>query len=50
MPPPMAWKIPVAAQTFEWDAAKERFPMKPLPDFVSRVSEVAGLDGKGADA
>ena len=37
----MAWKIPVAAQTFEWDAAKGHFPMKLLPDFVSRVSKVA---------
>ena len=37
----MAWKIPVAAQTYEWDAAKGQYPMKPLPDFVSRVKEVA---------
>ena len=39
--PPMAWKIPVAAQTYEWDAEKGKFPMKLLPDFVARVSEVA---------
>lgn len=39
--PTMAWKIPVAAQTYEWDAGKGQFPMKPLPDFVSRVKEVA---------
>jgi rhodanese-related sulfurtransferase len=39
--PTMAWKIPVAAQTYEWDAGKRKFPMKPLPDFVSRVSAVA---------
>ena len=37
----MAWKIPVAAQSYEWDAEKKQFPMKPLPDFVSRVNEVA---------
>jgi len=37
--PPMAWKIPVATQSYEWDGAK--FPMKLLPDFVSRVQEVA---------
>ena len=37
----MAWKIPVAIQVYEWDASKGQFPMKPLPDFVSRVSEVA---------
>jgi rhodanese-related sulfurtransferase len=39
--PTMAWKIPLAAQTYQWDADKKHFPMKPLPDFVSRVSEVA---------
>ena len=39
--PAMAWKIPVAAQSYEWDAGKGQFPMKLLPDFVSRVNEVA---------
>jgi rhodanese-related sulfurtransferase len=39
--PTMAWKIPVAAQSYEWDAEKKQFPMKPLPDFASRVSQVA---------
>jgi rhodanese-related sulfurtransferase len=42
--PAMAWKIPLAAQTYEWDAEKKQFPMRPLPDFVSRVSEVAKPD------
>ena len=42
--PTMAWKIPLAAQTYEWDDKKEQFPMKPLLDFVSRVSEVAKPD------
>lgn len=42
--PDMAWKIPVFAQTYEWDAAKACFPMRPLPDFVARVSEVAKPD------
>lgn len=42
--PTMAWKIPLAAQTYEWDGAKGEFPMKPLPDFVSRVSVVAKPD------
>ena len=42
--PTMAWKIPLAAQVYEWDAKKKQFPMKPLPDFVSRVSEVAKPD------
>lgn len=39
--PTMAWKIPVAAQSYAWDAEKKKFPMKPLMDFVARVSEVA---------
>jgi rhodanese-related sulfurtransferase len=39
--PVMAWKIPIAAQSYEWDAEKGKFPMKLLPDFVARVSEVA---------
>ena len=42
--PTMAWKIPVAAQTYAWDAAKKQFPMQLLPDFVSRVSRVAKPD------
>jgi rhodanese-related sulfurtransferase len=39
--PTMAWKIPVAVQSYEWDAEKKQFPMKPLPDFASRVSQIA---------
>ena len=35
--PTMAWKIPVATQSYEWDAEKKQFPMKPLLDFVARV-------------
>jgi rhodanese-related sulfurtransferase len=42
--PTMAWKIPVAAQVYEWDAGKGKFPMNLLPDFVSRVSGVAKPD------
>jgi len=42
--PEMAWKIPIAAQVYEWDAEKGKFPMKLLPDFVSRVMEVAKPD------
>jgi len=42
--PTMAWKIPVAAQTYEWDAATGKFPMKLIPDFVARVKEVAQPD------
>jgi rhodanese-related sulfurtransferase len=40
----MAWNIPVAAQTYQWDADKKQFPMQPLPDFVSRVQKVARPD------
>ena len=39
--PTMAWKIPVAAQSYEWDAEKKQFPMKPLMDFAARVQTVA---------
>jgi len=42
--PIMAWKIPVAVQIYEWDAEKQKFPMKPLADFVARCSEVAMPD------
>jgi len=40
----MASNIPVAAQTYQWDADKKQFPMQPLPDFVSRVQKVAKPD------
>jgi rhodanese-related sulfurtransferase len=40
----MAWNIPVAAQTYRWDADRKQFPMRPLPDFVSRVRKVARPD------
>jgi len=39
--PAMAWNIPAFLQTYEWDADRQMFPMKPNPDFVSRVKEVA---------
>jgi len=42
--PPMAWKIPVAAQSYEWDAEKKQYPMKPLLDFVTRVQTIARPD------
>ena len=42
--PAMAWKIPVATQAYEWDAAKGKFPMSIIPDFASRVNEVAKPD------
>ena len=42
--PTMAWKIPVATQSYKWDAEKKKYPMTPLLDFPSRVSEVAKLE------
>jgi rhodanese-related sulfurtransferase len=42
--PPMAWKIPVAVQSYQWDSVKKEFPMKLLPDFVARVKQVASAD------
>jgi rhodanese-related sulfurtransferase len=40
--PTMAWKVPVAVQSYVWDAVKGQFPMRPLGDFVSRVQTIAG--------
>jgi rhodanese-related sulfurtransferase len=42
--PDMAWRIPVATQSYEWNAEKKQFPMQPLPDFPARVSQIAKLD------
>jgi rhodanese-related sulfurtransferase len=42
--PDMAWRIPVIAQSYEWDADNGKFPMKILPDFVARVQTVAKPD------
>lgn len=42
--PTVAWRIPVAVQSYEWDTEKKQFPMKLLPDFVSRVQTVAKPD------
>lgn len=40
----MAWNIPLAAQSYQWDAEKGQFPMQPLPDFLERVQKIAELD------
>jgi rhodanese-related sulfurtransferase len=42
--PTMAWKIPVARQSYTWDEEKQKFPMSVLPDFVSRVKKIADPD------
>lgn len=44
--PEMAWKIPFATQSYIWDAEKGKFPMTLLPDFVTRVQQVAKPDEK----
>lgn len=38
---PMAWNIPLATQTHEWDAEKGYFGYQPNTDFISQVEEVA---------
>ena len=37
----MAWNIPSNLQTYQWDANRRKLVMKPNPDFVSHVKEVA---------
>jgi rhodanese-related sulfurtransferase len=37
----MALNIPVALQTYQWDADKRHFSIKPNPDFVSQVKKWA---------
>ena len=39
---PMAWKVPLLALHYRWDAAKQEFPGRILGDFVDRVKSVAG--------
>ena len=40
----MAWNVPVASQSYQWNAEKQQFPMSPLPDFVSRAQKIAKPD------
>jgi rhodanese-related sulfurtransferase len=40
----MAWNVPVAAQSYVWDSTTRQFPMRLLPDFVSRVEQIANSD------
>lgn len=42
--PTMAWNIPAFVQSYEWDTAKHKFPMQPIPDFVGQVKQVAGAE------
>ena len=40
---PMAWNVPLASQTYDWDAEKQHFGFKPNPAFIAQVKEIAGL-------
>ena len=42
--PIMAWKIPIAIQSYLWDYEKRKFPMTLLGDFVARVKEIVTMD------
>lgn len=42
--PTMAWRIPGALQSYEWDAEKKTYPMAPLADFAARVKSVVNPD------
>ena len=35
----MAWNIPAFDQSYKWDSEKQRFPMKPNPDFVGIIKD-----------
>jgi rhodanese-related sulfurtransferase len=37
----MAWCIPLFQQVYVWDTEKNKFPMKPNPDFITQVKEIA---------
>jgi rhodanese-related sulfurtransferase len=38
---PMAWNVPLAWQTYDWDAEKQSFGFQPNPDFIAQVQEFA---------
>jgi rhodanese-related sulfurtransferase len=35
--PPMAWNVPLAVQTYQWDASGAKLPMKPNPGFLEEA-------------
>jgi rhodanese-related sulfurtransferase len=37
----MAWNIPLAFQTYQWDDGQQHFAIRPNPDFVSQVQSWA---------
>jgi rhodanese-related sulfurtransferase len=40
----MAWNIPIFFQSYEWDTLKQKFPMKPNPDFITAVKKIFTLN------
>ena len=38
---PMVWNVPLASQTYEWDADKQYFMFQPNPAFIDQVKEFA---------
>ena len=42
---PMAWNVPLASQTYEWNAEKQHFGFQPNPAFIAQVKEFAGVSG-----
>jgi rhodanese-related sulfurtransferase len=40
----MAWNIPLAFQTYDWDSTTQHFSIRPNPEFVSQVTEQFSLD------
>jgi rhodanese-related sulfurtransferase len=40
----MAWNVPLFFQSYEWDTTKNHFPMKPNPDFISKVKQIANTN------
>lgn len=40
----MAWSVPLFFQSYEWDTTKNHFPMKPNPEFISKVKQIANTN------
>lgn len=39
--PAMAWNVPIFFQSYDWDQAKQKFPMKSNSDFTQKVKQIA---------
>ena len=40
---PMAWNVPLASQTYDWDDEKQYFGFQPNPAFIDQVKEIANF-------